>query len=72
MPLSLAIPDADYVAQGARIAPDAEAVFAEILRRYVRTLPGGQTGWLAGARDAEIGKALTLLHQQPAERWTVA
>lgn len=50
----------------------AEAVFAEILRRYVRGLPEGETGWLAGARDAEVGKALTLLHQRPAHPWTVA
>jgi AraC-like DNA-binding protein len=50
----------------------SEAFFAETLRRYVRGLPDGQTGWLAGARDAEVGKALTLLHHQPAHTWSVA
>ncbi len=50
----------------------SEAVFAETLRRYVRQLPEGQTGWLAGARDAGVGKALTLLHHRPAHPWTVA
>lgn len=50
----------------------SEVVFAETLRRYVRGLPEGQTGWLAGARDAEVGKALTLLHHRPAHPWTVA
>jgi AraC-like DNA-binding protein len=50
----------------------SEAVFAETLRRYVRGLPEGQTGWLAGARDAGVGKALTLLHQRHAHPWTVA
>lgn len=50
----------------------AEVAFAETLRRYVRELPKGQTGWLAGARDADVGRALTLLHQRPAHPWTVA
>ena len=50
----------------------SEVVFAETLRRYVRDLPPGQTGWLAGARDPEVGKALTLLHHRPAHPWTVA
>jgi AraC-like DNA-binding protein len=50
----------------------SEVVFAETLRRYVRELPEGQTGWLAGARDVEIGKALTLLHHRHAHPWTVA
>lgn len=50
----------------------SEVVFAETLRRYVRELPEGQTGWLAGARDVEVGKALTLLHHRHAHPWTVA
>jgi len=50
----------------------SEVVFAETLRRYLRGLPDGQTGWLAGARDAEVGKALTLIHHRPAHPWTVA
>lgn len=50
----------------------SEVLFAETLRRYVRGLPEGETGWLAGARDVEVGKALTLLHQRPADPWTVA
>jgi AraC-like DNA-binding protein len=50
----------------------SEAIFAETLRRYVRELPEGETGWLAGTRDAELGKALTLLHHRHAHPWTVA
>jgi transcriptional regulator GlxA family with amidase domain len=50
----------------------SEALFAETLRRYVDSLPPGQTGWLAGARDPDVGKALALLHRQPAQQWTVA
>lgn len=47
-------------------------LFAETLRRHVRELPEGQTGWLAGTRDTAVGKALTLLHHRHAHRWTVA
>jgi transcriptional regulator GlxA family with amidase domain len=35
-------------------------------------LPREQTGWLAGVRDPQVGKALALLHRQPAHPWTVA
>ncbi len=57
---------------GAMLTKLSEAVFAETLRRYVRGLPEGETGWLAGARDAEVGRALKLLHERPAHPWTVA
>jgi AraC-like DNA-binding protein len=57
---------------GAMLAKLSEVVFAETLRRYVRGLPDGHTGWLAGARDTEVGRALTLLHHRHAHRWTVA
>jgi AraC-like DNA-binding protein len=54
------------------LAKLCEALFAETLRRYMRSLPEQQTGWLAGARDPEVGKALALLHRQPAAPWTIA
>ncbi len=56
----------------AMLARLSEAVFAETLRKYVRQLPEGQTGWLAGARDPAVGRALTLLHHRHAHPWTVA
>jgi AraC-like DNA-binding protein len=56
---------------GAMLAKLSEVVFAETLRRYVRELPDGQTGWLAGARDADVGKALTLMHHRHSHPWTV-
>jgi len=54
------------------LAKLSEALFVETLRRYVEVLPPGQTGWLAGARDPEIGSALALLHRQPSSPWTIA
>ena len=50
----------------------SEVLFVETLRRYIDNLPPEQTGWLAGVRDPEVGKALALLHRQPAHPWTIA
>jgi AraC-like DNA-binding protein len=50
----------------------SEALFVETLRRYVAQLPAAETGWLAGVRDIEVGKALGMLHRHPARRWTIA
>jgi AraC-like DNA-binding protein len=54
------------------VAKLSEALFAETLRRYVDSLPPGHTGWLAGARDPDVGKALALMHRQPSQQWTIA
>jgi AraC-like DNA-binding protein len=54
------------------LAKLSETLFVETLRRYIAGLPTDQTGWLAGARDPEVGKALALLHRQPAHPWTIA
>jgi AraC-like DNA-binding protein len=49
----------------------SELMFVEAVRRHIDTLPAEQTGWLAGLRDRFIGRALTLLHGQPAHPWTL-
>jgi AraC-like DNA-binding protein len=49
----------------------AELLYVEVLRRYAHHLPVGQTGWLAGLNDPQVGRALRLLHQDPAHAWTV-
>ncbi|ALA58134.1 AraC family transcriptional regulator [Nitrospira moscoviensis] len=54
------------------VAKLSEALFVETLRRYIAELPPAQTGWLAGVRDPGVGKALALLHQEPARPWTIA
>ena len=43
----------------------------ETLRRCITMLPPETTGWLAGARDAEIGSALSALHRYPSRPWTL-
>lgn len=54
------------------VAKLSEALFADTLRRYIAQLPETQTGWLAGVRNPDVGKALALLHKQPAHPWTIA
>ena len=46
----------------------SELTFVEVLRRYLDGSEVAQSGWLAGLRDAVVGKALALLHQRPAAR----
>ena len=50
----------------------SEVLFIETLRNYIAQLPPDQTGWLAGARDSEVGKTLALMHRSPALPWTIA
>ncbi len=50
----------------------SEVLFAETLRRYIHDLPVEQTGWLAGARDPHVGRALAHIHRDPAVPWTIA
>jgi transcriptional regulator GlxA family with amidase domain len=47
-------------------------LFVETLRTYIAHLPPEQTGWLAGARDSEVGRSLALMHRNPAQPWTIA
>lgn len=48
----------------------AELLFVEVVRRYLASLPEGQTGWLAGLRDRMVGRALALLHTRFNHPWT--
>jgi AraC-like DNA-binding protein len=49
-----------------------ELMFVEILRQYMQQLAPGQRGWLAGLNDVHVGKALRLMHANPAHNWTVS
>jgi AraC-like DNA-binding protein len=53
------------------IAHLAEVLFTEVLRRYLSALPDGRTGWLAGAGDPAVGRALAALHKEPTFDWTL-
>lgn len=50
----------------------SEMVFVDAARRYLESLPEGEgTGWLAALRDRHVGRAIALLHDRPADPWTV-
>lgn len=42
----------------------AEALFAEVLRLYLLRQPPGRSGWLAGAADPPVGRALAAQPRQ--------
>jgi AraC-like DNA-binding protein len=68
---SLAESAAQRAGAGTVLAKLSELMFVEAIRRHIETLPVEQTGWLAGLRDRFVGKALALMHAQPAQAWTV-
>jgi AraC-like DNA-binding protein len=49
----------------------SEVLFAEAIRHYMDELPPNESGWLAGLRDRHVGRALSLLHEEPAYPWTI-
>lgn len=53
------------------LAKVAELMFVEAMRRYVESLPATVRGWLAGVRDRQVGRALAMIHGDPARAWTV-
>jgi AraC-like DNA-binding protein len=53
------------------LAKLSELLFVEAVRRCIDTLPQNEKSWLAGLRDRFVGRALSLLHAQPARAWTV-
>jgi AraC-like DNA-binding protein len=55
----------------AMLARMSELMFVDAVRRYTDGLPPYSTGWLAGLRDRLVGRALALLHEQPAQDWTI-
>ena len=48
-----------------------ELLFVEVIRRYAAHLPAGAKGWFAAINEPIVGRALQLVHKEPAYRWTV-
>jgi AraC-like DNA-binding protein len=49
----------------------SELLFIEAIRTYMDQLGSADPGWLSGLRDPLVGRALALLHAQPARSWTL-
>ena len=47
-----------------------EILFVEVLRRHAGRLPADSKGWLAAVNDPVVGRALELVHKDPARKWS--
>jgi AraC-like DNA-binding protein len=67
-------------AEAASLRPGGEAVLTRLsdilviqtLRGWIEHDPAAQRGWLGALRDRHIGRAISLIHREPARDWTVA
>ncbi len=67
-------------AEAKELRPGGEAVITRLadilviqaIRSWIDTDPAAQTGWLGALQDRQIGRAIALIHRDPARAWTVA
>jgi len=50
----------------------SDILVVQAIRAWIETEPGAQTGWLHALRDPLVGRAIALVHADPARDWTVA
>jgi AraC-like DNA-binding protein len=67
-------------AEARELRPGGEAVITRLadilviqaIRSWIAQDPAAQTGWLGALQDKQIGRAISLIHRDPARAWTVA
>ena len=50
----------------------ADVLVIEAIRGWIEHDPAARTGWLGALRDRQVGRALALIHRDPAQAWTLA
>ncbi len=50
----------------------ADILVIQTIRAWIETDPAARTGWIGALQDPQIGRALALIHGDPARYWTVA
>jgi AraC-like DNA-binding protein len=72
--LRLLAHEAQYPRQGSGsiIGHVTGIIFVQAVRAWIETQPQGQGGWLGALRDEQISSALSMMHQQPDEPWTIS
>lgn len=50
----------------------ADILVIQAIRAWIERDPAAQTGWLGALRDRQIGRAISLIHRDPARAWTLA
>ena len=82
------MPEADWMhatlrliaAEASALRPGGEAVVTRLsdilviqaIRAWLVREPEGQVGWLGALRDPRVGQAMSLVHRDPAQPWSVA
>jgi AraC-like DNA-binding protein len=67
-------------AEASELRPGGEAVITRLgdilviqaIRAWIDTAPAARSGWLGALQDPQIGRAMSLIHRDPARDWTVA
>jgi AraC-like DNA-binding protein len=67
-------------AEAGELRPGGEAVITRLgdilviqaVRAWMETDPAARTGWLGALQDPQIGRAISMIHRDPARDWTVA
>ncbi len=67
-------------AEARELRPGGEAVITRLgdilviqaIRSWLETDPAARTGWLGALQDPQIGRAISLIHRDPARDWTLA
>jgi AraC-like DNA-binding protein len=67
-------------AESRKLQPGGEAVITRLgdilviqaIRSWIETDPAARTGWLGALQDRQIGRAISMIHRDPARAWTVA
>ena len=67
-------------AEAQALQPGHEAVLTRLgdvlaiqaIRSWIQAYPPTRTGWITALRDPKIGRAISLIHQDPGRAWTVA
>ena len=50
----------------------ADVLVIQAIRAWMETAPAARTGWLGALQDPQVGRALALIHRDPARAWTLA
>ena len=61
----------DRVGAGGIVARLADVVAASLIRSWVERGCGDASGWIAAARDPDIGRVLAAIHLNPSADWTM-
>lgn len=50
----------------------ADILVIQAIRSWIEQDPAAQTGWLGALQDKQVGRAIALIHRDPARAWTLA